>query len=84
MQRMHDAILDGAGCRHQRLTEHLPAEDLRTADVAARPAVHVHLEAFEIEQDQQVSEGGVHGTSGNGGEARQSGKPWKPESMKRM
>ena len=54
VQRVDDAILDRRGRRHQRLTEHLAAEYLRDADVAAFAAKQVQLEPLErhdLEQD---------------------------------
>ena len=61
VQRMHRALgLDRAARGHQRLPEHLPAEHLRTADVAALAAEQVDLEPLEIEQLQQVGEHLAH------------------------
>ena len=60
VQRMHGAALDGAARGHERLPEHLSAEHLRTADVAALAAEQVHLEPLELEHFQQVGEDGVH------------------------
>ena len=46
------AAFDRARCRHERLTEHLPAEDLRTAYVAALAAKQVHLELLQLQKVQ--------------------------------
>jgi hypothetical protein len=46
--------------RHQRLAEHLSAEHLRAACVAALAAKQVHLEAFELELLLKVGEALVH------------------------
>jgi hypothetical protein len=45
----------------KRLPQHLPAEDLRAARVAALAAKQVHLESFEIELTLQVGEALIHG-----------------------
>ena len=50
VQRVHGAALDGAAGGRERLPEHLAAEDLRAADVAALAAEQVHLEPLEVEQ----------------------------------
>ena len=64
VQRMHLAPLDdgriGGG---ERLPEHLPAEHLRAADVAARTAEQVHLEPLELELPQQVGQAADHGAA---------------------
>ena len=46
--------------RAQRLAEHLAAEHLRGADVAARAAEQVILEPLELEQPEQLGEPRVH------------------------
>ncbi len=51
----------------ERLAEHLAAEHLRAADVAALAAKQVHLERLQLELLQQVRELCVH--------ACQSGTP---------
>ena len=56
VQRVHEAPLDRAAGRHQRLAEHLSAEHLRAADVAALAAEQVLLEPLEVEQPDQVRE----------------------------
>ena len=56
MQGMHVATIDGGARRHERLPEHLAAEHLRAADVAALAAEQVELDALELEQPQQVGE----------------------------
>ena len=61
MHRMHDAsVVDGGMRRLQRLAQHLPAEHLRAARVAALAAKQVHLESFELELLLQVGEALVH------------------------
>ena len=42
------------------LAEHLAAEDLRAADVAAHAAEQIDLELFELEQAQQLGKAGMH------------------------
>jgi len=59
---VHQAtVVDGGTRRLQRLSEHLPAEDLRTAGVAALAAKQVDLESFELELALQVGEPCIHG-----------------------
>ena len=61
MQRVHHAaVFDGGARRLQRLAEHLPAEHLRAAGVAALAAEQVDLEAFEFELLLEVGEPSVH------------------------
>jgi hypothetical protein len=60
MQGMHVATIDGGARRDQRLPEHLAAEHLRAADVAALAAEQVELDALELEQAQQVIEQVIH------------------------
>ena len=61
VQRMHRAIgLDRAARGHQRLPEHLPAEHLRAADVAADTPEQVDLQPLEVEQLEQVGEHRAH------------------------
>ena len=47
VQRMHRAIIDGRGRGDQGLTQHLAAEHLRAADIAAFAAKQIELEPFE-------------------------------------
>ena len=61
VQRVHHARFDGGGRGAQGLPEHLSAEYLRSADVAALTAEQIHLELLELEQRQQVPEPLVHG-----------------------
>ena len=61
VQRVHHARLHRGGCGRQCLAEHLAAEHLRTADVAARAAEQVELEPLELEQLEQVLEALIHG-----------------------
>ncbi len=56
----HASIVDGGTRRLQRLAEHLPAENLRTAGVAALAAEQVDLEPFELELLLQVGEALIH------------------------
>ena len=65
---MHAAPVHRARRGDQGLAQHLPAEDLRRADVTALAAEQVVLEALEVEQLQQVGESRVHG-----GRSAQSG-----------
>ncbi len=61
MQRVHYATLDGGGCGAEGLPQHLPAEHLRSPDVAARAAEQVDLELLELEQRQQIGQALIHG-----------------------
>ena len=64
MQRMHHApVVDGGARRLQRLPEHLPAEHLRAAGVAALAAKQIDLETLELELLLKVSEAFVHAIS---------------------
>ncbi len=54
------AVLYGAVGGTQRLAQHLAAEHLRAADVAAHAAEQVDLEPFEFQQAQQLGETGMH------------------------
>ena len=60
MQRVHGASFHRAHRREQRLRQHLTAEDLRRADAAARAAVQVDLEPFELVQLQQFAQFFTH------------------------
>jgi hypothetical protein len=60
VQRVHAAPVHGPGRGDQGLPQHLPAEDLRRADVAALAAEQVVLEGLEVAEFQQVGEPGVH------------------------
>ena len=51
---MHLAPFDGGIGRAQGLAQHLAAEYLGTADVAAGAAEQVDLQAFQFQQSQQV------------------------------
>ncbi len=57
---MHVPPFDRVLGRGQRLAEHLPAEHLRAADVAALAAEEIAFEALELQQPQQVGEFGAH------------------------
>ena len=54
VQRVHLPALHRARGGHQRLPEHLAAEHLRRADVAALAAKQVVLDPLEVEQLQQL------------------------------
>ena len=61
VQRMRDAIrLHGAVGGPQALPQYLTAEHLRAADVAAHAAKQVDLEAFQLQQPQQLGKTCVH------------------------
>ncbi len=60
VQRVHRAVIRGCGGRHQGLTQHLPAEYLRTADVPALPAKQIHLEPLERHHLDQILEQLIH------------------------
>ena len=51
---MDEALLDGAAGRHQRLREHLAAEDAVAPIVRALPAKQVEFEILEVEEFQQA------------------------------
>src|ERR1700689_910063 len=58
---MHDAVgFHGAVRGPQTLPQHLAAEHLRAANVAAYAAEQVDLEPFEFQQAQQFGETGMH------------------------
>ena len=61
MQRVHHPILRRGGRRHQGLAQHLAAEHLRTADVAALAAKQIHLEPLERHHLDQILEQLIHG-----------------------
>ncbi len=52
--------VDGAAGRDQRLADHLPAEDALPAGLRRAAAKQVHLELLEVEDGQQILEGGGH------------------------
>ena len=60
MQRVHCAAFHRAASGRERLPEHLAAEHLRAADVAARAAKKVHFEPLEFEQPDKVGEQAIH------------------------
>ena len=57
MQRVDDALLDGAPRGDERLARDLAAEDAETHVLRASAAEEVHLELLEVEDDQQLVEG---------------------------
>ncbi len=57
---MRHAALDRVLRRRQRLTEHLAAEHLRAADVAARATKDIGLDPLEFEQVDEVFKNRVH------------------------
>ena len=61
VQRVHLPALDGVARGRQRLTEHLPAEHARAAQVAALAAKDPILDALELEQLQEIGEDRAHG-----------------------
>ena len=75
VQRMHAAaVLDGLLRRRQRLAEHLPAEHVLGADVAALAAEQVVFQALEREQGDEFGYDGFgHGGSATGAAIVQSG-----------
>ncbi len=60
VQRVHDAILRRRRRGDQRLAQHLPAEHLRTADIAALAAKQIHLEPLERHHFDQIVEQLIH------------------------
>jgi len=61
VQGMRVAPFDRRARRHQRLPEHLAAEHLGAADVAALAAKQVELETLERHHLDQILEKPVHG-----------------------
>ena len=54
---MHDApVIDGGMRRHQCLAQHLPAEHLRAARIAALAAKQVYLEPLKLELLLEIGE----------------------------
>ena len=60
VQGMRAPAVHRARRGHQRLSDHLPAEDALSAQVAGLPAEEVHFERLEIELGDQRVECGVH------------------------
>jgi hypothetical protein len=60
MQRMHDTPFHRARGGGQGLTQHLAAEHLRAADVAALAAKQIQLELFELEQGEHIGRLRLH------------------------
>ncbi len=60
MQRVRDPILDGVLRGRQRLSQHLPTENLGTADIPTVTAKYVVFDALELQQRYQVLEDGMH------------------------
>ena len=59
VQRVHvAAVVDRGLCRGQRLAQHLPAEHVLGADVAALPAEQVVLQPLQREQVDQLGDDG--------------------------
>ena len=58
---MRRAALDGAAGRDQRLADHLAAEHPLPAGLRATAAEQVHLERLEVEDGEEVLDGGGHG-----------------------
>ena len=61
VQGVRVASLDGGRRRHQRLPQHLAAENLGTPDVAALSAEKIILEPLERHDFDQILEQPVHG-----------------------
>jgi hypothetical protein len=61
MQGVHDAAFDRIRGRDERLTQHLTAEHLRAADIPAFAPKEIDLEAFELEQIQEIGDRLTHG-----------------------
>ena len=57
---MREPALDRAAGRDQRLPDHLAAEHALPADLRRAPAKQVHLERFEVENFQELLDGGGH------------------------
>src|SRR5256885_14820006 len=57
---MRQHALDGAGGGDQRLTDDLAAEHALCADLRAGAAEQVHFELFEVEDGEEVCDGGGH------------------------
>ncbi len=53
---MDDAVLHRRRSGGEGLPEHLPAENLRAADIAALATKQVDLQLLELEQRQQVGD----------------------------
>jgi hypothetical protein len=64
MRRPRRDVVDGAACRHQRLTEHLTPEHALPARLRGAPAKQIHFERFKVENPDQILNGGSHGVSG--------------------
>ena len=60
VQGVHLEIVDRLVRRHERLSEHLSAVDLRTADIATLTAKQIDLESLELELLQQIGDADVH------------------------
>jgi hypothetical protein len=60
VERMRQALLDGAAPRDQRLADDLPAEDRLPADVARLAPEEVHLQRLQVKQPEQIVERGPH------------------------
>ena len=78
---MRRPAVDRAGGGDQRLADHLAAEHALPADLRAAAAEQIDLERFEIEDGQQVLDGGRHGAviyCGDGEDkADQSATGWR-------
>ena len=59
---MRRPALDGAHRGDQRLADHLSAKDALPADLRRAAAEQVHLERLEIEDGEQILDGGGHGS----------------------
>src|SRR6266702_1731143 len=62
VQRVHYPVRDRCRSGGQGLSQHLTAEHLRTADIAAFATKQVDLERLQLEQIQQIGNLGIHKT----------------------
>ena len=65
MRRPHGHVLDRAAGRDQRLADDLAAEHPLPARLRRAAAEQVHLERLEIENGEDVLDGGGHAMSSN-------------------
>ena len=63
VQRVRHPALDRGRGGHQRLADHLTAEDAATAQVGGLTAEEIHLEHFELQLLDESLERRVHGTA---------------------
>src|SRR5690242_16119783 len=58
-------VIDSAARRHQRLTKHLAAKHALPAGLRGAAAKQIHFQRLEVEDTDQVLNGGSHGLSGS-------------------